>query len=125
MYELKYKDMFGTTYILRFRIGTYAADKSLAIHAFYEEEDGMWCPFAGVTVCLGSENRLNCAYIDENNVSGIGAALEKAGVAKPTGRTAQSGFCVYPEYEFNEDILKKMDARDYSVYLNLYKGCYG
>lgn len=124
MYELKYKNMFGSNYVLRFKIGTYAADKSLAVHAYYEEEDGMWCPFATITVCLGTENKLNCALVDENNVSGIGAALEKAGVAKPTGRVMQSGFCTYPEYKFNTDILKKMDASGYSEYLNLYKVCY-
>ena len=125
MYELKYKSRFGSDYVLRFKIGTYAADKSLAIHAYYEEEDGMWCPFATITVCLGTENKLNCALIGENNVPGIGKALVKEGIAKPTGRMMPSGFCVYPEYEFNVDILKKMDADGYSEYLNLYKVCYG
>lgn len=41
------------------------------------------------------------AYIDENNLCGIGAALEKAGIASNTGRKAYSGFCEYPLYDFN------------------------
>ena len=125
MYELNYKNAYGIEYILSFRVGSYNADRSLSVQAYYEEEDNMWVLYASITVCLGDERMKNRAFIDENNLSGIGKALEQAGIAKPTGRMMSTMYCTYPEYEFNVSKLKEMDKEGYKRYLSLYKECYG
>jgi hypothetical protein len=51
--------------------------------------------------------------LDTNNYPGIDAYLVKNNLAEPYKRfgsvvTAQSGFCEYPLYKFNEEVLKKV-----------------
>ena len=125
MYELNYKNDYGVEYILRFIIDAYNADRSLAVLSYYEEEENMWVFFESMTVCLGNEHTKNRAYIDENNLPGIGKILEKEGIAKPTGRMMSTTFCTYPEYKFNVSKLKEMDKEGYKRYSSLYKECYG
>jgi hypothetical protein len=71
------------------------------------------------TVNLGSEIGNGtimpkyCAFLDTNNYPGIDAYLVKNNLAEPYKRfgsvvTAQSGFCEYPLYKFNEEALKKV-----------------
>ena len=50
---------------------------------------------------------LNCplqndtmAFVDENNLPGIGAWLKKNRIAKPLGYVQRSGFCTYELYSF-------------------------
>lgn len=45
-----------------------------------------------------------------------GAPLED-GLAIPTGRTMQSGFCTYPEYRFRANRLQELDPEGYAGYL--------
>ena len=49
-------------------------------------------------------------------------AVERAkprlhGLAIPTGRTMQSGFCTYPEYRFRANRLQDLDPEGYAGYL--------
>jgi hypothetical protein len=68
-------------------------------------------PFACLTVNLPSySHKENCAFVDTNNCSWAIDFLEEHKLAKPTGFMGMSGFCIYPEYEF--DISKMQDKRD-------------
>ena len=118
MYTLKYNSPYNTVETLRFQIGMYDFDKSLAVQAFSQSEDcaDYWEPYGTITVCLSVGCADNCAFVDTNNLPSIDAVLEKAGVAKRTGRMQQSGFCVYPEMRFNTNILKQMDSEGYARY---------
>lgn len=50
-----------------------------------------------VTVNLNSPMQSDSmAYLDENNMPGIGVWLEKNGLALPMGVVQRSGFCSYP-----------------------------
>ena len=47
----------------------------------------------------------NCAYLDTNNMAGIDTWLQRNNYGELTGKTAQSGFCTYPEFRFKEELL--------------------
>ena len=42
------------------------------------------------------------AFVDENNLPGIGAWLRKNKIASPLGYKERSGFCQYELYSFHE-----------------------
>ena len=54
----------------------------------------------------------NCAFVDTNNVFWAEKFLKDNGIAQPTGRYGTSGFCSYPEYNF--DMSKLKDYEDES-----------
>lgn len=54
----------------------------------------------------------NRAYVDtNNNGESIRNWIEKNRLGKPTGRLECSGFCVYPEYEFDLERLKSFEYK--------------
>lgn len=60
----------------------------------------------------------NCACIDtNNNGNDILAWIVRHGLAIPTGRTVESGFCTYPEYRFRVSVLREADSEGYEEYL--------
>lgn len=81
---------------------------------------GLWCkeedyfePWTDITVNLfGPITDENCAFVDNNNCPDIVQFLEQSGLAVPTGRVRQSGWCVYPEYRFNMDEVRKHLAEE-------------
>ena len=59
-------------------------------------------PYATITVnlcCPLQTNRM--AFVDENNLPGIGAWLQDNGIASPLGYRQRSGFCLYELYSFH------------------------
>ena len=73
-----------------------------------------------MTVNLGISLDQDCAFVDVNNLGQeILPWLENEGLAKPTGRTQQSGFVSYPEYRFNGEKLAKLDPEGYQSYVSL------
>ena len=49
----------------------------------------------------------NCAFIDtNNNGNDIVFWLMENGLGSPTARWAYSGFCSYPEFRFNMELLE-------------------
>lgn len=97
-----YKDCF-------FALNNYQMNESLAID-IWNYEDG---PIARLTVCLGNVSNENSAYIDTNNCSWAENFIKEMQLGKPTGKTCRSGFCVYPEYEFNIDKLRDYMADEF------------
>lgn len=48
-------------------------------------------------------------YVDTNNCPGIEEFLAENGIAKKIPNCEmQSGFCIYPLYEFNTDLMEEM-----------------
>lgn len=89
----------GEEYSLKY--STYTNNDALAV--LLEDADGEECGV--LTVNLSNSHTLpsDCAYLDENNNPGIGRVLVEAGVARPIGQSAQSGFCHYHVFQFMID----------------------
>lgn len=84
----------------------YSFGGNLALY-FTEENENM---FGVITVNLEDDDPSNerCAFIDTNNwEDNVCDWLETNGFGKQTGRLAISGFCVYPEFEFNEQVIER------------------
>jgi hypothetical protein len=65
-------------------------------------------PWSDLTVNLDIRCRPNCAFIDINdNGKEIIDWLMANKLGTPTGRVAHSGFCAYPEFEFNMNEVNK------------------
>ena len=64
--------------------------------------------FKGTEVSLSFDSYQNnlqtdrLAFVDENNLPGIGAWLRKNKIASPLGYKERSGFCQYELYSFHE-----------------------
>lgn len=63
-------------------------------------------PFATLTVNLPTEMPENMAYVDTNNCPWAEEFIAKYELGKPTGQTANSGWCTYPLYVFDLEKLK-------------------
>lgn len=106
---------YGKSHPMTFQLANYADNGSLYVGLITNEE-GYPEPWSNLTVNLAESSRCkpNCAYIDtNNNGDSIILWLEDNGFGEQTGRLAFSGFCIYPEFEFNmEEILKHLASDD-------------
>ena len=60
-------------------------------------------PYAVITVNLCCPLQTDkFAFVDENNLPGIGAWLKRSKIAIPMGYKQRSGFCLYELYSFNK-----------------------
>ena len=75
----------------------YRNNGTLAVLMYKEDDELYGC----VTVNLNDTIQLKeLAYLDENNLPGIGKWLEENGLGINMGVIARSGFCSYPLYLF-------------------------
>lgn len=84
----------------------YVGNGNLALQLV--EEGGI--PYGVVTVNLVNETiEENQGFIDTNNFGGyyIVKWLEKNGFGEDTGLMGTSGFCTYPLFEFNKEVIEK------------------
>ncbi|MEG1565378.1 MAG: DUF4313 domain-containing protein [Bacilli bacterium] len=67
-------------------------------------------PFAVITVCIDISDtcKKDCAFVDVNNCPWAEKFLTENKLAEPTGRIGYSGFCSYPEYKFNLELIPKL-----------------
>lgn len=84
-----------------FLVTSYDSNDNTAV--LLVEDNGE--PYATATVnfdflCPG------CAYVDDNNLPGIGKLLQKNDFAKPLGAKRHSGFVDYSLYEFDLEAMK-------------------
>ena len=78
---------------------SYANNGSLAVQMLSGDDNEF---YDVITVNLGSFLQTEqLAFVDDNNLSGIGQWLESNGIAAPTGFCQTSGFCKYQLYEFH------------------------
>lgn len=103
---------WGGDHKISFRINSYAANDNLAVEMFCWDDEYPE-PWSILTVNLDEKCEPNCAFIDiNNNGSHIVDWLIENNLGKPTGRLGYSGFCVYPEFEFDMDELKKYNGME-------------
>lgn len=119
-----YHSPFGDRPI-KLAVSSYNANPlSLAI-TFTSLEDGL--PFGTGTVNIGSytgnASLLGpyCAYVDTNNLPDIEAFLKENHLAEPYIRFGEqvygfSGFCSYPLYQFERDLLMDLDPEGTAAY---------
>lgn len=97
----------------KFRMGGEVVDLKFSTYtngtlaAMAYDEDGY--TYAVLSKNLVDETPTNeyCVFIDENNLGEYNVidTLINKGYGKPTGAMGLSGFCIYPEFEFNKDIV--------------------
>lgn len=77
---------------------TYRNNGTLAVQMTNVRDKDLY-GMVTVNLCcpLQSDTR---AFVDENNLPGIGTWLEEHGFASPLGYSQRSGFCTYQLYEF-------------------------
>lgn len=98
---------WGKDHQITFEIHKYAENDNLAIQMLCWD-DGYPEPWSMLTVNLSKKCKPNRAFIDTNNNGDqIMSWLVANNLGKFTGRMDFSGFCVYEEFEFNMDELKK------------------
>ena len=94
-------ESWGQTYDLCIERNEYAVRRGMALQ-LYCVEDGFREPFADLTVnlpgYLPGEHR---AFVDTNNLPEAEELIRKYKLGEPTGRIGYSGYCSYPEYEFD------------------------
>ena len=52
----------------------------------------------------------NEAYVDTNNCPWVVDFLEAKGLAKSTGRTRRSGYCIYPSMKFDREKMAEFEG---------------
>ena len=98
---------------MTFTLGTYAENGNLFV-GLVNNNEGYPEPWLDLTVNLGIECKPNCAFIDiNNNENDIILWLIVNNLGKLTGRIEPSGWCMYPEFEFDMDELMKHVTEDY------------
>lgn len=98
---------YGKDHPMTFELNRYADNGNLYVGLITHEE-GYPEPWQNLTVNLGVKCKENCSFLDTNNNGNeIIAWLESNGIGELTGNYKPSGFCVYPEFKFNMETLKK------------------
>lgn len=98
---------YGKTHPMTFELDRYADNGNLYVGLITHEE-GYPEPWQNLTVNLGVKCEENCAFVDtNNNGSDIVTWLTSNGIGELTGNYNTSGFCTYPELQFNMEELKK------------------
>jgi len=78
---------------------TYRNNGTLAVLMNNVQEDEL---YGVITVNLGCPLQTDrLAFVDENNLPGIGAWLKRNKIATPLGYKQRSGFCQYELYSFS------------------------
>ena len=93
--ERKYYKYHGQQVYLEKK--TYSNNESIAILMYNMDDE----PYGAVTVNLCHPLQSDeLAFVDENNIPGIGKWLERNHIALSLCMKARSGFCEYPLYMF-------------------------
>lgn len=84
----------------------YMDNNTLAVCLYTEDGE----PYADLTVNL-EDSMANCemAYVDTNNCPWADNFIKDNGLGEPTGKVGKSGFCTYPLYKFNLDMMAKYE----------------
>lgn len=89
----------------------YLNNKRLAVEVV-TFQDGVDVQYAIVTKNFPEEvvSGPKCGFFDINNYGYIFKWMLAEGICIPTGRFANSGFCIYPEVEFDLDVMQNGDS---------------
>jgi hypothetical protein len=105
-------ERYGKKHPMCFNTAKYAENGNLYV-GLTTMIEGWPEPWSNLTVNLSVKCKENCAFIDTNNNGNeIITWLEENNLGETTGRIAFSGWCVYPEFEFNMEELMKHVVSD-------------
>lgn len=112
IFELKRN---GKTMCMELELNYYLSNYTLSVELIETgSNDGYW----RLTRCMNVAAGRNRVFLDANNMGAqIVEELENAGFGKKTGRKVISGFVTYPEFEFDEEVLKACSNLRYEEYL--------
>lgn len=89
-------------------IGKYVNNGNLAISMIVELEEDYYEPWSTLTVNLSKKCAPNCAFVDTNNNGDeVVDWIIANKLGRPTGRMEVSGWCFYPEFEFDMDVVNQ------------------
>lgn len=98
---------FGKEYRVKLVLNKYKAFGSLYIGLVYwDEEDELWEPFDELTVGLDFLMP-GYAFVNTNHIPDAEEFIQKYHLGKPTGTIKKSGFCQYPLYEFDMEVVNR------------------
>lgn len=103
---------YGKEHPVTFNLDNYSQNGNLYVGLITHEE-GYPEPWSDLTVNLGVQCKANCAFIDVNN-NGMQIIdwLIDNNLGRILAREKVSGFCVYPEFEFNmEPLMQYVEGR--------------
>lgn len=116
--KIFYLYKYGKKYELQLKVSTYT-DGNLAISMKLWEKD-IPEPWNVLTVNLEGIREKDCAYIDtNNNGQEILKWITEYHLGGATGRTRRSGYCIYPEFRFSQEVLNQIDPEGYASYLSI------
>lgn len=98
---------WGKTYDVWLRTSNYCNNGNLYVGLtckIVEDGDEWYEPYADITVNI-DKLEPDCAAIDTNNFPQAEEFITGNGFAEFTGNYAFSGYCVYPIYRFNMELL--------------------
>lgn len=90
--------------IMKIHAGRYATFDNLVLTLFDPEEG----PFSNITVNI-EPLPVDEFAVDINNFPGAIDILHYNNIAHPTEKVLRSGFCIYPVWKLNEEVLKEYD----------------
>lgn len=98
---------YGINEMVAFEPAKYQNGR-LALQMMIQTEEGQLEPYGVPTVNFPDADVLDecCAFVDENNFPEIGLWFLEQGIAEPTGRYVESGFCAYPEFRFDTSKIR-------------------
>ena len=96
---------YGNEYPMTFEVKNYSNNGNLYVGLITHHE-GFPEPWQNLTINLNIPCKANCAFIDiNNNGMQILDWLVDNGLGRILAREKVSGFCVYPEFEFDMEKL--------------------
>ena len=111
-------ERYGKKHPVSFEKANYAENKNLYV-GLTTWIEGWPEPWSNLTVNLSVKCADNRAFIDtNNNGDDIIDWLVANDLGKPTGRERVSGWCIYPEFEFNMDKLNELCGVDDEPYIS-------
>lgn len=112
---LEFKTDFGTIEQVALEAGACRNDGSLYV-ALTAVGDGYPEPYGNVTVNLERKIPLYCAFVDTNNMPEAEDFLINNGLASFTGLVQESGYCTYPLYRFDAEMLRQLSPGGMAAY---------
>lgn len=100
----------GTTYYVKILVESYGDGNLAILLTCKDDELNNEVPFAILTVNLPLVLEKWYSFIDTNNLSdGVLKWLADNKLAIPTGKYQRGGYCIYPLYCFDPEVLQKHD----------------
>ena len=99
---------FGKEYDVKINTARYPVNNNLIIYVTQDTEDvEKVLPFNVLTTNLREKLPEYYAYVDTNNCPWAEEFISTHNLGEHCGKVKISGFCVYPLYKFNKDIIER------------------